>query len=466
MNRQSNRRQFLKRSAATGLGFWVLGASTGEAADQRSPNEKLNIAGIGVGGQGAGDIRAVSGQNIVALCDVDEKKAGETFAKFPKAKRYHDFRKMLEEQKDIDAVVVATPDNVHAVASVMAMKLGKHVYCEKPLTHDVYEARRMREVAKQYKVATQMGNQGTSSGGLRRAAERIWEGVIGPVTEAHVWTNRPIWPQGMKSLPPGEPVPSTLQWDLWLGPASERPYNHAYLPFVWRGWWAFGTGALGDMACHTMNLPYLALKLGSPTSLVAQSSPFNPEAGYPTWATVHYEFPARGDMPAVKLNWYEGHREELIDGSRQKTRVLPLKALQEKLKVLSAGQRNAKGADILPGSGSLMVGEKGMLFSPDDYGGHAFILRGSEIEEVGGGPQKLPNSPGHQAEWIRAAKGGPPAMSNFDYAGPLTETVLLGNVAIRAQGKKLLWDGPNLKITNVPEANQYLRREYRSGWSL
>jgi hypothetical protein len=377
---------------------------------------------------------------------------------------------MLEQQKDIDAVVVATPDNVHAVASVMAMKLGKHVYCEKPLTHDVYEARQLREVARQYKVATQMGNQGTSSGGLRRAAELIRDGAIGPVREAHVWTNRPIWPQGMQSLPPGEPVPDTLQWDLWLGPARERLYNHVYLPFAWRGWWDFGTGALGDMACHTMNLPYLALKLSYPTSIVAESSAFNVEAGYPTWAIVHYEFPGREMMPAVRLTWYEGHR----DGKR----VLPSEEFQQQLKPVlkillekenenkkTKGQK-PKEKEELPGSGSFLVGAQGILFSPDDYGGESYLIRGTEVEKVQGGPQKLPQSPGHQAEWLRAAKGGPPAMSNFDYAGALTETVLLGNVAIRAQGKKLAWDGPNLKFTNAPEANPYLRREYRSSWSL
>jgi predicted dehydrogenase len=458
MTRPRNRRQFLKQTALAGAGFWILGASTGATADQRSPNEKLNVAGIGVGGQGEGDIGAFAGQNIVALCDVDEKRAGKTFERFPKAKRYHDFRKMLEGQKDIDAVVVATPDNVHAVASVMAMRLGKHVYTEKPLTHDVYEARLMRETARQFKVATQMGNQGTAQGGLRRAAELIQDGAIGPVREAHVWTNRPVWPQGAKTRPPGEPVPSTLQWDLWLGPAQDRPYNHVYLPFNWRGWWDFGTGALGDMACHTMNLPYMALKLEYPTSLVAESASFNVEATYPTWAMVHYEFPARGDMPAVKLTWYEGHR----DGKR----VLPPSELQQKVLAVQAQAKKNQKPGELPGSGSLMVGEKGILFSPDDYGGQSFIIRGSEVEEVKGGPQRLPSSPGHHAEFVRAAKGGPPAISNFDYAGKLTETVLLGNVAIRAQGKKLDWDGPNLKITNAREANEFLRRQYRSGWSL
>jgi predicted dehydrogenase len=472
MTRTSSRRRFLQQTALAGAGFWVLGGSTGAAADSRSPNEKLNIAGIGVGGQGAGDIGAVSGQNIVALCDVDEERAGKTFERFPRARRYTDFRKMLEEQKDIDAVVVATPDNVHAVASVMAMKMGKAVYCEKPLTHDVYEARVMRETAARQKVATQMGNQGTSGGGLRRAAELVQDGVIGAVKEAHVWTNRPGWPQGMKDLPPGEPVPKTLDWELWQGPAQDRPYNRAYLPFVWRGWWDFGTGALGDMACHTMNLAYLALKLGSLASVRAEASEFEPRAGYPTWATVHYEFPARGDLPAASLTWYEGHKDgktvlpppELLQGQREADTGYSIYFKEGKYWFRDASKKEGKPKDV--SSGSFLVGDKGILFSPDDYGGESFLLRGGDIEKVKGEPERLPRSPGHHQEWIRAAKGGEPALSNFGYAGLLTETVLLGNVAIRARGQKLEWDGPGLRVTNVPEANAFLRREYRGGWSL
>ena len=321
MNRRPNRRDFLKQTTLAGVGFWVAGGITASAADPKSPNEKLNIAVIGCGGQGGGNLGAVSSENIVALCDVDEDRAKGGFNGHPKAKKYHDFRKMFDEmQKEIDAVVVSTPDHQHTIASVTAMKLGKHVYCEKPLTHDVYEARLMRETAAKMKVATQMGNQGMGSTGLRRTAEQIQGGVIGAVKEVHVWTNRPIWPQGIDRPKDTPPVPKTLDWDLWLGTAPERPYSPAYVPFKWRGWWDFGTGALGDMACHTMNLAFLALKLGSPTSVEAESSKFNAET-YQTWAKVRYEFPARGDMPPVTLTWYEGRRLSSPGGLVQGTKA-------------------------------------------------------------------------------------------------------------------------------------------------
>ena len=309
MNRKPNRRDFLKQTTLAGVGFWVAGGVALAAADKKSPNEKLNIAVIGCGGQGGGNLAAVSGENIVALCDVDEDRAKGPWNSNSKAKKYHDYRKMLDEMhKEIDAVVVSTPDHQHAIISIAAMKLGKHVYCEKPLTHDVYEARLMGETAAKMKVATQMGNQGMGSSQLRRAAELVRGGHIGEVKEVHVWTNRPIWPQGIDRPKDTPAVPKTLDWDCWLGTAPERPYNRAYVPFNWRGWWDFGTGALGDMACHTMNLPFLALKLEAPISVEAESSKFNSET-YPTWAKVRYEFPARGDMPPVTLTWYEGHRD-------------------------------------------------------------------------------------------------------------------------------------------------------------
>ncbi|HXA80884.1 MAG TPA: Gfo/Idh/MocA family oxidoreductase, partial [Opitutaceae bacterium] len=282
MKHDKNRRQFLKQASLAGLGFWVAGGL--RAADSKSPNEKLNVAVIGAGGQGAGDTNAVAGcgENIVALCDVDEERAKGQFEKYPKAQRYKDFRVMLDKQKDIDAVIVATPDHTHAIASITAMRLGKHVYCEKPLTHDVYEARMMRKVASEMRVATQMGNQGTSEPGMRRAVELLRAGVVGPVHEVHVWTNRPIWPQGQWAPNEAKPVPKTLDWDLWLGTAQERPYNPSYCPFSWRGWWDFGTGALGDMACHTANMAFMALKLGYPTSVQAESAGINPYS-FPKW---------------------------------------------------------------------------------------------------------------------------------------------------------------------------------------
>ncbi|MCU1293595.1 MAG: Oxidoreductase domain protein (Precursor), partial [Bryobacterales bacterium] len=289
------------------------------------PSEKLNIASVGAAGKAASDIDGVKSQNIVALCDVDWAHAAGTFKQFPKAKPYKDFRKMLEERKDIDAVVVATPDHMHAFASMMAIKMGKHVYCEKPLTHSVWEARKVAEAARQYKVATQMGNQGQASAGTRRLCEMVWDGAIGPVQEVHIWTDRPsnglfgeYWPQGVERPKETPPVPSTLDWDLWLGPAPQRPYHPAYAPFKWRGWWDFGTGALGDIGCHTFDPIFRALKLGHPTSVEASSTRVNKET-YPLSSMVTYHFPARGDMPPVKLCWYDGgmrppRPEELEEG--------------------------------------------------------------------------------------------------------------------------------------------------------
>lgn len=439
---KTTRRQFLHYVAATGVGYW---AGTSLAPRALSANDKLNVAFIGAGGQGGSNLNNIArlGENIVALCDVDEERARDAFNRFPQAKKYNDFRKMLEEMgKSIDAVVVSTPDHTHAVAAVTAMKMGKHVYCEKPLTHSVYEARVMRETAARMKVATQMGNQGTSFEGLRRGVEAVQDGIVGPIREVHVWTNRPIWPQGIDRPKDTPPVPATLHWDLWLGPAPERPYHPAYVPFRWRGWWDFGTGALGDMGCHTANLPYMALKLTAPVAIEAEASAFNNET-YPTWAIVRYEFPERNGMPPVRLTWYEG--------SRNGKRVLPPNELFQGQKVSD--------------SGCLMVGERGTLFSPDDYGARIFLLKDGHSQELTGPLKKLPRSPGHHAEWVQACKGGPKAMSNFDYAGPLTEFILLGNVAIRAK-MRLEWDAENLKVKNCPDAEAYVRREYRRGWTL
>ena len=450
MSRRTTRRQFLRDTSLAGVGFWVAGGLT--AAESKSPNEKLNIAGIGIGGKGESDIlQAGRVGNVVALCDIDDERLDKMASHYPQAKKYNDFRKLFEEMGEkVDAVTVSTPDHTHAPASVMAMKLKKHVYCQKPLTHTVYEARVMRETAKKMGVCTQMGNQGTSEDGLRRAVEIVRAGVLGPVTEAHVWTNRPIWPQApqVTSRPQPGQCPKHVHFDLFLGPAPERPYAPGYHPFAWRGWWDFGTGALGDMACHTANMAFMALKLGHPTSVQAESGPLNPET-YPGWARVTWEFPARGDMPPVKLFWYEGKK----DGKK----VLPPDALLRGRKVTD--------------SGSLLVGEKGVLYSPNDYGAHYELP--ADVKAAADRVEKsLPRNgrgdDGMKEEWVRAIKAGKPsiAMSNFDYAGMLTETVLLGNVAIRAEGKKLDWDGPDFKITNEPDANKFLKMEYRSGWTL
>ena len=411
------------------------------------PSEKLNIAGVGVGGQGGGDINAVSSQNIVALCDVDWGRAGGTFRRHPNARKYKDFRKMLDkEDKNIDAVVVAAPDHIHAVASMAAIKRGKHVYCEKPLTHSVYEAREVARAAREAGVATQMGNQGQASEGTRLMCEYIWAGAIGPVREVHVWTDRPLrglsdvyWPQGVGRPEDMPPVPDTLDWDLWLGPAPERPYHPCYAPFKWRGWWDFGTGALGDIGCHSIDPIWRALKLEAPVTVEAACTLVNKET-YPVASRVTYQFGTRGDMPPVKLHWYDG-------GMRP-----------PRPDELDEGQQFGEG-------GTLFVGDKGKML------GHTVIPE-SRRKEFGAPPKVLERSPGHHQEWIDACKGGKPAGSNFDHAGPLAEAVLLGNVALRADLKpkltrtRLHWDSENFKITNMPEANQYLKRDYREGWTL
>ena len=441
-----SRRDFMGAAAAVAA-FTVVPRHVLGGPRQIPPSEKVNIAGIGVGGQGASDLRSLSSQNIVALCDVDWNHAGGTFRRYPNAIKYKDFRVMLEkEDKNIDAVVVATPDHVHAPASIMAMKMGKHVYCEKPLTHSVYESRMMAKTAREHKVATQMGNQGQASEGTRLICENIWGGAIGHVREVHVWTDRPLqgldkvyWPQGVGRPEDTPPVPDGLDWDLWLGPAPDRPYHPAYVPFKWRGWWDFGTGALGDIGCHSIDPVWRALKLKVPISVHAACTLVNNET-YPVASRVTYQFGARGDMPPVKLHWYDGgmrppRPDELEDGQQ------------------------------FGDNGTLFVGDEGKML------GYRIIPE-SRRKEFGKAPQVLERSPGHHQEWIDACKGGKPAGSNFDHAGPLAECVLLGNVALRPAMKQkltrvnLLWDSENMKITNVPEANQYLHREYREGWSL
>jgi predicted dehydrogenase len=450
MTQRTNRRDFLKAGAAMGVGFWVAGGI--QAAESKSANEKLNIASVGAGGRAASDIDACSSENIVALCDVDERRAGGMFGKHPNAKKFTDFRQMLDKMdKEIEAVIVATPDHLHAMAAGMAIKMGKHVYVEKPLTHDVWEARRLKELANEHKVATQMGNQGTAGGGLRREVETVQSGGIGDVLEAHVWSNRPIWPQGMKDRPPKEDVPAGLDWDLWLGPTAFREYNHAYLPFVWRGWWDFGTGALGDMACHTMNMPFWGLELQYPAAFEAHVPYISPESP-PQWSKITFDFPERkgrrGQLPAVSLTWYDGTRTGLPKELRQFEEIL------------------AKYGVTKPdGSGSLLVGSKGVLYSPGDYGGAHKLLPEEFAKEYKRPEPWLPNSPGHHREWINACKGGPPAMSNFNYSAYLAEIILLGNLAMRVPGK-VEWDGPKMTSTNSPEANKYVRREYRKGYDL
>ena len=479
------RRQFIYSSAlAVTATAWA--GCTVPRPRRVSANDKLNIGVIGAGGKGASDTDCCASENIVALCDVDEKIVASRRRKYPNAKFYRDFRKMLDEEKTLDAVIVSTPDHFHAIAAATAMRMGKHVYCQKPLTHSIYEARLLRKLARQYKISTQMGNQGSAEDGLRRAVEIVQAGLIGPVRQVYVWTNRPIWPQGMDRPPGSDPVPATLDWDAWIGPAPMRPYKaewpdkpadggrrgrgSVYHPFVWRGWQDFGTGALGDMACHTANMPFRALKLGYPTEIEAASSTMNKES-YPLKSTIRFEFPARDGLPPVTFWWYDGgnakpDRPYDHDGSNKPPREV-LEDVQDML-------------DKIPGSGCLLIGENGKLFSPDDSGAQFFIklkgekelTDGKNHEAVKAIPQVIPRNtfPGdsdqrQHLEWIAACKGGPPGYSDFEVAAYLTEIILLGCVALRV-GRTIEWDGPNMLAKNAPEAAQFIRRKYRKGWEL
>lgn len=430
MARKSSRRDFFKHAAMAGAGFWVAGGLT--VAESASANEKLDIGVIGVHNQGEYNLTAVGKQNIVALCDIDDKLLGTAGERFPSAAKHNDFRKMLDKEK-LDAVVVSTPDHVHAVASIMAMRRGKHVYCEKPLTHSVAEARLMKELAAKKKLATQMGTQNHALDQLRRTVEVVQSGALGKITEVHAWANRNF---SGGDRPDDKPaVPKNIHWDLWIGPAPERPYHPAYMPFKWRGWWDFGTGSLGDMACHIMDIAFWGLKLGLPTSVVAEGPAVHAEST-PKWCIVHYEFPARDKLPPVKLVWYDGGK-------------LPSKDLFEGEKV--------------PSLGLLFIGSKGKLLVP--YFRNHQLLPKKKFKDFEPPKETIPKSPGHHAEWIKACKDGSATGSNFDYASIMTESVLLGNVAFRA-GKKIEWDAEKMKATNCPEADKFIQRKYRKGWSL
>jgi predicted dehydrogenase len=442
-----SRRRFIGNVSAAAAGFTILPSYVVGGLGHTPPSDKLNIAGIGVGGVGGTNVNNCNSQNIVALCDVDWDYASGLFDKYPNAKKYKDYRKMFDEMGDsIDAVIVATPDHTHALITAAAMRMGKHVYVQKPLTHTVYESRILRQLANEYKVATQMGNQGNSGEGIRQTCEWIWDGAIGEIKEVHAWTNRPIWPQGLERPLETPSTPPTLDWDLFIGPAKWRPYHPEYTPWNWRAWWDFGTGALGDMACHIVDPAFWSLKLGHPTGIYGSSTQVNTESA-PHSEIVHYEFPDRGEigkikLPPVKLTWYDG--------------------------------------GLLP---------------PRDYKRPERSIR--RIENAMGG--------GHELDWIRACKENPESRvetsSNFNYSGPLNEVVVMGNLAVRLQDlkRKLLWDGENMKITNIsdddeirvvttdkftvinghphfdtqyttikakPAAEEYIKHAYREGWEL
>jgi predicted dehydrogenase len=449
----------------------------------KSPNEKLNIAAIGAGGRAEINLAEVETENLVAFADPDSARAGNTFEVYPNVPRYKDFRVMLDKEGDkIDAVMITIPDHAHAVAALYAMERGKHVYLEKPLTRTVWEARLLRDAAARTRVATQMGNQGYSAEGERIAAEIIWSGEIGNVTEVHAWTDRPIWPQGMAQLPPEEKVPETLDWDIWLGPAATRPYSSAYLPFNWRGWFDFGCGSLGDMACHILGAANMALKLQAPSGVEVIKQEGKNSYTFPKQSITRFDFPARGSMPPLKIFWYDGAKaamyrpagipenEPLISGPGAFGQGGVATAPSRPLRRVAQTPAAAPPTSFVPPSaridmnGCVFVGEKGFL-TTDTYGHNVRLLPESRHKEYKLPPQYLTRSPGHYRDWIRACKGGEPACSNFNIAAPFTEWLLLGAVALRFEGK-LDWDAARMKFTNNSEANKYVTPYIRKGWKL
>lgn len=440
-----SRRVFIKGASVASASALFFPTILRSQAGGLSPNNRLNVAFIGVGGRGKNAVLELQEENLVAFCDVDESRAAASYEKFPQVPRFRDYREMLDKLgNQIDAVRISTPDHMHYPMAVAALSLGKHVYLEKPLTHTVWEARQLAALAREKKVATQMGNQGRANEGVRLLREWFAAGVLGEVREVHSWTNRPTWPQGLEAPDHRKlmPVtPSTLDWDLWLGVAPKCEYDPAYAPARWRAYWEYGCGALGDMACHVMDGAYSALELGAPAWVEATSSGQTAVAA-PTASMVTFQFPARGALPPVKWTWYDGGF----------TPVLPVD--------LEVGRS-------LPDSGSLVVGSKATVLT-DTYCQSVRIVPEARMRELAPTlpPKTLPRCrEGHYYEWVNACKGGPAAASNFDYAGPFSETVLLGNVAIRAR-KRIEWDAANLRITNVPDANRFLTKEYRPGFGV
>jgi predicted dehydrogenase len=439
------RRQFLTNSAlavgAATLGGCATPLRTVRSVPRRvSPNEKLNIGIIGCGGKGWSDAEGVAGENIVALCDVDENALNHAAQRYPGASLHRDYRRMLDTVKHLDAVTVSTPDHHHAPAAMRAITRGLHVYVQKPMAHSLSEVRKLTEAARRHRVATQMGNQGQSSEEIRRLVEMIQSGVIGPVHEVHIWTNRPIWPQGVGRPAGADPVPRHLDWDLWLGPAPVRPFKakypengrDVYHPFCWRGWWDFGTGALGDIGCHVLNHPQWALQLGLPESVeVVDASEAKPESA-PAWSILRYRFPRRGALPPVTLYWYDGGK-------------LPVKPPEMESREFGEG-------------GMLFVGERGKMLN-------GRLIPEVRMNECTPPPKTIPRVADHYRDWLVACKGGRPSCSNFATAGPLTEMVLLGNIALRLR-RTIHWNGERLHSLFYSEADPYIRRTYRQGWEI
>ncbi len=435
------RRRFLQALGGTTFGFQVVPRHV-LGQGQTPPSEKLNIAGIGIGGQGGGVLRDMAGENIVALCDVDWKKAAHTFEAFPKAERFRDYRVLLDRRHDIDAVMIATPDHMHAPITLAALRAGKHVYVEKPMAHSIEEARVMTRVARETGLVTQMGNNGHAGEGLRLTREWLQAGAIGPVREIHCWSDRPgkWWVQDLDRPTETPPVPPELDWDLWIGAAPMRPYHRRYHPHDWRAWFDFGTGALGDMAIHNMDPAFYALDLGAPAAVEAQTSPLKPES-YPSWSVLRYEFAARGDRPAVTLTWY--------DGGKQPPRPDHL------------------DPDVaLSDNGIYFVGDKGTLVC-GGWSGPPTLYPVSRRQEFQPPAPTIPRSIGHRPEWIKACKDRKPedAKAGFDYSGPFTEALLVGNLALRLQ-KRIEWDATAMRASNAPEAEALIRKRYRDGFGI
>jgi predicted dehydrogenase len=476
-NQENSRRNFIKTLGFAAGSFYIVPRHV-LGKGFLAPSDKVNIAGIGCGGKGFSDLTSSwnkGAENIVALCDVDFNVAAEAAKRWPDAKKYSDFRELLDKEKGIDAVTISTPDHTHATIAMAAMNLGKHVYVQKPLTHNIYEARMLAEKAKVNKIVSQMGNQGSSGDGVRKMQDWFNAGVIGKVNEVHVWTNRPVWPQGIP-VPKGKfETPAQLNWDQWLGPAAKMDYNPAYHPFKWRGWWAFGTGALGDMGCHLLDPPMRVLGLGSPTEVECSvgsvflrdwNAEFIPE-GCPPSSIVNLRYgPSAKNKSAVKLTWYDGGlRPPHPDGI----------------------DANVIMGDEDGTNGVIMIGSKGIMICGTYGRVPKVFIKGKQVPEADLPKEKIArvigNADGHQTQWVNAIKAGfgnAPLSSSFDYSGPFTESVLMGNLAIRSymmregEGnkttypgrKKLLWDGANLRITNFEPANQFVKREYREGWTL
>jgi predicted dehydrogenase len=466
----ASRRQFVGTVAATAAGLTIVPRHVLGGTGFQAPSDKVNVAVVGYAhGMGTSNLKnVVKSDNIVALCDVDESEAAKaarvrsktTPADFPKPPaEYKDYRVMLEKSKDIDAVIVATPDHTHALVAMAAMQLGKHVYVQKPMTRTISEARALTEAARKYKVVTQMGNQGHSEEGLRLMQEWFEAGAIGEVREVHCWTNRPIWPQGMPRPTEEQAVPEGMDWDLWLGPAPARPFHKTYHPSFWRAWQDFGAGAMGDMACHVMDASYTVLKLGAPESIIATAGAIvqPPPAGqrgwgvrvkyndsYPPSSLIHLSYPQRGNLPPVKVHWYDGG-------------LLP-----ERPADLEPERR-------MPESGTIFVGSKGNMWC-ETYSESPRLIPEAAMQAFTRPAKTLPRvpegRPGHEKNWLDAIRNKGQAVAHFDYAGPFTESVLLGNVALRFPGERLMWDAANMKVTNKPEADQFIQHAYKPGWTL